>query len=34
MTYSFDREAVSGVIIVTVELEDKHNLKMLLDTLV
>ena len=32
MTYSFDREAVSGVIIVTIELEDKHNLKMLLDT--
>ncbi|GHV11314.1 hypothetical protein FACS1894162_6650 [Bacteroidia bacterium] len=32
MTYSFDREAVSGVIIITVELEGKHNLKMLLDT--
>jgi hypothetical protein len=32
MTYSFGREAVSGVIIVTVELEDKHNLKLLLDT--
>ncbi|GHU59370.1 hypothetical protein FACS189411_16110 [Bacteroidia bacterium] len=32
MIYSFDREAISGVIIITVELGGKHNLKMLLDT--
>jgi hypothetical protein len=32
MIYSFDRELVSGAIIVTVELEGVHNLKMLLDT--
>ncbi|MDR2840924.1 MAG: retroviral-like aspartic protease family protein [Paludibacter sp.] len=32
MTYSFDRETVSGVIVITVELEGKYSLRMLLDT--
>jgi predicted aspartyl protease len=32
MTYSFDRELISGAIIVTVEVDGVHNLKMLLDT--
>jgi predicted aspartyl protease len=32
MTYSFKREPESGLILVNVEIDDKYELKMILDT--
>ena len=32
MTYSFKREPESGLILVNVEIDDKYELKMVLDT--
>jgi len=32
MTYNFERESASGLIVVSVEIDNKYQLKMILDT--